>query len=208
MLNDDEVNALDTAKHNRNELEGFEHAYDATVRAIRYKKLVLEFLGVLLAIGFLYVLYVVKATPQTSDSGTVHDLLGLFGTGLSLAVLLFTLWGHMAKWDGQLEKKHDLSRSARRLVTSYEKFIQERPIPIATIGQLAIQRADFDEARKHELATLPRWAMQQAHQHVAMKYPELKITCKVCNRAWSPDLARRRRWVKMVPYLSCESCGV
>ena len=192
----------------QHELEGFEFAYDAVVRSLRFKKLALEFLGFLVAIAFLYVQYVVKAEGRTPQANTLHDILGYAGTGLSLLVMVGSVWGLMAGWNGQLEKKHELSRTAQDLGTKLEKLMRQRPLPLDEINRISDQRAEFDTARKHEMASLPDWAMQKAHQHVAMKHSDLEIQCKVCGRKWSPELAKRRRWVWLVPFSKCEACGV
>ena len=207
-LTESELKELGTTRAMQHELEGFEFAYDAVVRRIRFKKLTLEFLGFLVAIAFLYGQYVVKAEGTGTQANTIHNVLGYVGTGISLLVMIVTVWGLMANWNGQLEKKHELSRMAQNLVTSLEKLMRQRPLPSAEIQRISDQRVDFDTARKHEHAQLPEWAMQQAHQHVAMKYVDLQIQCKVCGRKWSSELAKRRRWIKLVPFMACESCGV
>lgn len=212
LLTPEEISCIEDARNFRNTLEAFEYAYDAAVRSIRKKKLVLEFLGFLVAIGLLYVLYAIKAAPLPQSGiktgNIIHDYISMLGTGISLAVLIITIWGHMAKWDGQLEKKHELSQKAQELAGLYDGLVIQRPVPIDSIRDLSVKRRNFDDLRKHDLAALPGWAMQQAHQHIAMRYLDQKIKCNTCGRQWVPEFAMRRRWIKYIPFKACESCGV
>src|SRR5262245_60295146 len=96
-LSQGDVQLLTEARTAFWKLEAYEFAYDACVRSIYAKRLLLEFLGVAVAIGFLYLQYLAKGN-------WLHDFIGYVGTGFSLALILLVIWGHIARWQDQIEK--------------------------------------------------------------------------------------------------------
>jgi hypothetical protein len=213
LLSDEEARIAGEARDAIYDLEAREHALDAAVRALRRKKLINDFLAISVAIGLLYLLYLIqrggtRLLENPSEAEWYHEVAYLAGTGLSIGLVVRTIWGLMAKWDGQIEKKADLSRDARRLIGALKRQRDQRPLPIADIQTVLRGKEEFDAQTKHELATLPGWAMREGHQHVAMKYVDERLKCKMCGREWEPSFAQRRRWVRFVPFKGCQACGV
>lgn len=203
MLTEEEVRLLSEARDHKLRSEALEFAYDDAISWIRRRRLFLQFLSILLAVGFLYVLYAM------GDRGSqLSGFVSVGGRGASLLVMLMTIWGLVFKWDGQVEKKGQLSRQLRTLVGKYEAAMRKRPVDRELLHECDDARLDVDGERKHELGELRTRHLQKGHQHVAMLYSSLELKCTMCGRQWSPKLASRRKWVWAVPFWKCKGCGV
>src|SRR4051812_13843313 len=108
---DEHVPLLTEARTKRWLIEGYEFAYEARVRRLYHNKLILEFTSVLFAFLFLYLQFIAKG-----NSAVIHDALGVIGTGMSGAIILMGIWGYMARWTDQIEKKRELARQYRDLM--------------------------------------------------------------------------------------------
>jgi hypothetical protein len=203
MLTDEDVRILTKSRDVKLKLEALEFAYDSAVRALNFGKLLLEYLSIALAIIFLYILYILK-----DQSSTIHDVVSIIGTGISLFVIILIIWRHVAKWDEQAEKKSELSAYSHQLVNQYNRSLDLRPVSSTNFIECNAGFNDFESMKKHPLATLTRRHIKLGHQHVAMKYPDLEIKCDVCRRIWDPSFARRRKWTNAVPFVGCDGCGV
>jgi mobilome CxxCx(11)CxxC protein len=202
QLTDDEVRILTQARDARWRLESYEYAYDARVRRLYAYKVVLEFLAVLIAVVFLFVQYVAK------DRSTIaHDILGLIGTGLSLAVILIVIWGHMDRWTDQIEKKRELSRRCRELIGQHSNLSEVRPVVQDKLRKWVRVCEDFEDERKHELATVPAGCLQAGHQHVGNTHVKDGVLCLKCNRQWTQEM-NRITWMERLFSAKCDACGV
>lgn len=181
----------------------FEFAYDSAVRKIFFLKLILEFSSIALAIIFLFTLYIFK-----DQSSALHDVTSTIGTGVSLFIIILIIWRHVAKWDEQAEKKSDLSNYIHKIVDEYNKTLELKPISRDNFIQCDKGFSKVESMKKDSLATLARLHLKLGYQHIAMKYRDLGIECDVCDRAWSPTFAKRRRWTNIISFISCEGCGV
>lgn len=183
-------------------LEQFEFAYDARIRAITQNRVYFEFLAILVAVSFLFAQYVVK------EYAIIHEVLGYIGTALSILVICMVIWGYINRWPDQIEKKRDLSREIRELLIQHTKLTTARPVDHAKIHKWLQACLEFEERRKHELATVPVGYMQCGYRHVGNTYPFSGVKCKKCNREWSHDMNQKTFswwcfWKK-----TCDSCGV
>lgn len=203
ILTDEETRIISIRRDEKLKLEAMEFAYDSAVRSINFRKLVIEFLGVVIAIIFLFILYTLK-----EQFPTAHDIAGLVGTGASLIVIIFTIWRYMAKWDEQSEKKSDLSNYIHKVIDQYNEALEVRPVSVDNFTQCSEGLSQVESMKKNPLATLARRHLKLGHQHVAMKYLDLEIRCHVCGRVWSTELAKRRKWINIIPFMGCDGCGV
>ncbi len=203
MLTEEEVRILSDCRDTKLRLEAMEFAYDSAVRAINFGKLMLEFLSIALAIIFLFILYILK-----DQFSTAHDIASIIGTGVSLIVIILVIWRHVAKWDEQAEKKSELSNYIHQVIDLYNTSLEVRPVSSANFVQCNEGFSQVESMKKDSLATLARRHIKLGHQHIAIKYPDLEIKCNVCGRVWSTELAKRRKWTNIIPFMGCDSCGV
>jgi mobilome CxxCx(11)CxxC protein len=200
-MTDAEQSLLTEARTERWKLESYEFAYDCAVRSLDRKKTVLDFLGILIAIVFLFLQYLFKEVTF------FHTVLTYLGTGLSLAVILMVIWGLISRWTDQIEKKRDLSRAIRGLIQEHERVRTIRPVDERKIRKWLQDCVAFHESRKHVLAELPAYCMKLGFQHVGNSYPNDKVTCAVCGKIWTTNSNRRARWT-WLPWFGCKNCGV
>ena len=186
-LADADVQLLTEARTAFWKLEAYEFAYDACIRSIYGKRMILEFLGIAVAIGFLYLQYL-------AGHGWLHDVIGYVGTGCSLALILMVIWGHIARWQDQVEKKRDLSLVIHDLKQKYAAVTVIRPVDQDKIRKWTAASEAFHAERKHDLASLPRFYLKRGHQHVGNMHQADGVKCPVCGKVWSPEL-NKRRWM-------------
>jgi mobilome CxxCx(11)CxxC protein len=201
VLSEEEALLLTEARTAKWTLEQYEFAYDARIRAINHNRTVLEFLGVLVALLFLFLQYVVKEQEAT------HAVLGYVGTGLSLAIILMGIWGYMNRWPDQIEKKRDLSREIRDMLGHHKRLSEARPLDEAKLRKWLEICLAFEEQRKHELAVVPLACLQAGYQHVANMYPDCGVKCKKCQREWKPEMNQHLRSWRLWRQ-KCDACGV
>jgi hypothetical protein len=202
LLDNDEVKVLSECRDIRWHLEALEYAYDAHVRRLYFYKVLLEFLAFLVAVVFLFIQYVAKDRWPA-----VHDWLGIIGTALSLAVIVVVVWGHMARWTDQIEKKRELSRRCRELITEHSSYRETRPVAQSKLRKWLSECEKFEDSRKHELATVPPGCLQGGHQHVGNTHVRDGVQCKKCNRQWTQEM-NRITWSERLFSQKCDACGV
>jgi hypothetical protein len=200
-LTEAEALLLTEARTAKWKLEAYEFAYDAYIRTLHGRKTLLEFLAVLVAVVFLFLQYLVK------EQQAAHTVLGYIGTGLSLAVILIVVWGYIARWPDQIEKKRELSAKIRGMLGEHKKLTEVRPLAEAKIRRWLAECLEFEGERKHELATVPRYYLKRAHQHIGNTYPGCGFKCTMCGREWVPEMNKRAFWT-WLPFFGCNSCGV
>ena len=202
LLTDDEVAILTTARTLKWRLEVYEYAYDVSGRRLYHLGVLLRFLGAAVAILFLYFRLITSADPE------LNKWLGHAGTGFSILLLLGTIWGAFARWTDQIAKKKELSREARQMIVQHRQITEERPVKKSKVQKWIVAAESFDEDRKHELATVDMYYLQQGHQHVCNLNPMAGIKCMKCDRIWTPAMNKRAKWIRWVPFLKCDNCGV
>lgn len=201
-LSQADVDLLTEARTARWRLEAVEYAYDASVRSIVSTKTVLEFLAVLVAVLFLFLQYL--ATRENYP--VAHDLLGYIGAAASLAVILMVIWGYMARWPDQIDKKRELSSGIHDMLGKHRALSEERPLDHAKLRKWIGGCEAFEEKRKHELATVSRYFLMRGFQHVGNKYPRSGVTCSLCGQAWTTE-SNRKAWKAYLPFGRCRGCG-
>lgn len=201
LLSDADMVVLTEARTKKWKLEAYEFAYDARVRDLYSYKTKLEFLGMLVAIVFLFLQYLAK------ELSGLHSFLGYVGTGLSLVVILMVIRSYISGWPAQIEKKRALSLAIRELLAKHQKATEERPVDHGKVRKWIAACEEFENERKHELATVPTNYIKRGHQHVGNTYPELGVKCTKCGKVWAPEMNKRARWT-WVPFYGCDGCGV
>jgi mobilome CxxCx(11)CxxC protein len=201
MLDDQTCRLLTDARTWQWKLEAYEFAYDGRVRRLAFYKTLLEFLAVLVAILFLYLQYLVK------EHDTAHAILGYVGAGASLLVILFVVWGYIARWPDQIEKKRELSSTLRDMIGKHRKLSEARPVDREKTQKWIDSCLAFEEQRKHELATVPVYYLKRGFQHVGNAYPGRGVNCTKCGKDWVPGSNKRARYT-WVPFFGCDGCGV
>ena len=125
---------------------------------------------------------------------------------LSLAVILIVIWGHMARWTDQIEKKRELSHRCRELVTEHSSLRDTRPVAQSKLRKWLSECELFEDFRKHELATVPPGCLQGGHQHVGNTHVKDGVQCKKCNRSkWTQEM-NRITWSKRLFSQKCDAC--
>lgn len=200
-MTDAEIQLLTEARTAKWKLEIYEFAYDAAVRSMNRWRLLIQYSGVAIAIVFLYLRYLSK------EDTAAHGLLSNVGTGLSLVVILATIWAAFARWPDQIEKKRELSRSIRDLLSTHRKVTDPRPVDEKGIKDWLATCHDFEEKRKHESATVARYYLMRGFQHVGNLYPASGMKCTICSKEWTSE-SNRRVWRTFFPFIRCDSCGV
>lgn len=199
MLTEEQARILADLRSHRLQLEAYEFACDSSVRRLRWKKRILEFLGIALAIGVLFVLYIL-------GPGVVHDIVSQVATGLSLLLIVMSIWGLMSKWDQQIETKAAISADLNDLVEQFQ--LAEVSLDEKQIRSCHEFRLRVEKRRKHETAEVDRIDLQLAHQHVACKYSADEIECGKCRRKWRKEFASQNRLWLRLPWKVCSACGV
>jgi hypothetical protein len=113
-----------------------------------------QFASFFVAVAFLYLRYLFK---ENSD---LHQVVGNVGTGLSLLVMCLTVWGAFARWTDQVSKKRQLSEQIRAFVVQHHKFADARPADKKKITKWLADVEEFEDERKHELATVGGWFLR------------------------------------------------
>lgn len=201
-LSVDEQRLLTDARTVMWKLESYEFAYDAHVRSLNFKRTLLDFLAVLIAVVFLFLQYLVK-----DKNAVAHEVLGYVATGLSIAVILTAIWGAFSRWTDQIEKKQSLSRNIRDLLVGYGKVVEIRPVDQGKIRSWIRKATEFEEERKHVLAEVSRYFLKRGYQHMANSHPDQSVVCSMCGKEWRPELNRKTRWT-WIPFYGCSNCGV
>src|ERR1043166_2817026 len=97
-------------------------------------------------------------------------------------------------WTDQIEKKRELSRKIRCLLSEHHKTTNTRPLPEAKVQKWIADCYEFEQERKHDLADVPEYFLCLAHQHVGNLNPGLSVVCGVCKREWDPDMNQATFW--------------
>jgi hypothetical protein len=187
-LSESDIRLLTDARNRRWKLEGYEFAYDARIRRLNYYKLILEFLAFLVAFTLLFVEYLVSNSPRA------HDLVSLVEKGLSIAIIVIVVWGHMARWVDQIEKKRELSHRCHELIGVHSALSDERPVATSKLKKWLKDCDDLEVERKHESATLPRRYLRDGHQHVGNTHVQEGVLSLMCSRRWTPEMNRISFW--------------
>lgn len=93
QLSEEDVQLLTEARTANWRLQQYEFAFDFTVRKLSSYQTLLDFGGVLVAVLFLYLHTVVSDSNAKTESVVAY-----IGSGLSVAIILFSIWGAMAQW--------------------------------------------------------------------------------------------------------------
>lgn len=201
LLTDQETRDITLARTASWLLESSEHSYDASIRLLYSLKSLIDFSAILIAIVFLFLQYLAK-----DKNPTLHDTLGVVGTGLSLFVVLLTVWGLVDRWTDRIEKKQELSRRIRELLTEHRLVTTRRPVDEKKIHAWLTKCDEFGEAKKHLLATLLPKHLISGFQHMANLHPDSGVTCPICGNKWSAaSNAKARTWIR---FKKCSNCGV
>ncbi len=143
LLSNEDTVLLTEARTASWRIEQYEFAYDYTVRRLSSLQTRFDFLGVLLAIVFIFLQV---AVPDSKVN--VEYTLGIVGTGLSLILILATIWASMAQWKSKIERMQKLSTTARDLLKQYEKVVVVRPVDHAKIRKWLLDVLDFDPRKR------------------------------------------------------------
>lgn len=202
ILSDADTRLLTEARTASWKLQQYEYAYDVAVHSLAWRQTLVEFLGVVVAVIFVFMQI---AVPDSKVD--VEHVLGIAGTGMSLLVILATIWASMAQWKTRIEKMQKLSTEARQLLKSYEMVIPLRPVDHPKIRSWMISALDYEERRKEPLAKVSTIAMKRGFQHVGKQHAGRGVVCGACNREWNYESNRRARWT-WLPFYGCSECGV
>ena len=183
-------------------IQQYEFAYDYTVRRLSSLQTLFDFLAVLLAIVFIYLQV---AVPDAKID--LERTLGVIGTGLSLVLILATIWISMAQWKSRIDRMQKLSTAARQLLKAYEKTVTPRPVDHAKIRTWLLDTSDFDEARKDPLSSPSTLAMRRGFQHIGNRNMGRGVLCSICNNEWTHDCNKSAKWTWM-PFYGCSECGI
>lgn len=201
QLSDADVQILTEARTASWLLQQYEFAYDYMVKKLTNIQTVLAFSGVVIAVLFVYLQNLVPETHTTQIKW-----LGNLGTGLSLGVILATIWGSMNQWNARIDKMQRLSTSARVLLREHQKITAIRPVDHEKIRSWNLKTVDFEEERKDPLAETWQLALQRGFQHIGNKHMRRSVVCPICDKEWSSDSNQQIG----KPFLSrkCSNCGV
>jgi len=202
VLSDAEIRLLTEARTASWRVEQYEHEYDMTVRALTFRQTVLDYLAVLIALIFLFLHF---AVPDKNKE--MQAVLGIVGTGLSLSVILATIWASMAQWKARIEKMRTLSSEARELLKSHERLAAKRPVVEEELRGWIIDCLSFDDHRKEPVATVSSLCSKRAFQHVGNRHVGRGVVCGICNKEWTHESNKRARW-SWIPFFGCSGCGV
>ena len=202
LLSPEDTQILTEARTASWRIEQYEFAYDYTVRRLSWWQTVFEFMGVLLALLFLFLQV---AVPDANIQA--EYVLGLVGTGLSLGLLLLTVWALIDQWKSRIERMQKLSTSARDLIKQYEKNVVIRPVDHAKIRKWLLDVIGFDELRKDPLAVPSNLAMTKGFQHIGNRHMGRGVVCSICNNEWKHACNKSARW-SWIPLFGCKECGV
>lgn len=182
-------------------LQQYEFAYVYMVKKLTNTQTFLAFSGVVIAVLFVYLQNLVPETHTTQTKW-----LGNIGTGLSLGVILATIWGSMNQWNARIEKMQRLSTSAKGLLREHQKITAIRPVDHEKIRSWLLKILDFEEERKDPLADTWQIALQRGFQHIGNKHMKRSVVCPICDKEWSSDSNQQIGW----PFLNrkCSNCGV
>lgn len=199
-LTDEQARLLAEARVLEWTLEGYEFAYNASIKSLIARKRLAEYSGYALAVLFLFFQYVTK-----ENWPTVHVVLSYAGIGLGILTVLVGVWGHLDKWDEQIDKKKELARRCREMVTEHYALTLTLPPDEAALRRWMITSQAFEGERQHVHGTVGEGFYKLAHRHVGNTYPDLGVKCKKCNRSWSHEMNRNTSWW---PWYGCPACGV
>ena len=202
LLSDEDTQLLTEARTSSWRLQHHEYAYDYTVRKLSSMQTLFDFLGILLAIVFIYLQV---AVPDSKVN--VEYVLGLIGTGLSLILILVTVWASMAQWKSRIERMQNLSTTAHNLLKQYEKIVVVRPVDHAKIRKWQLDVIDFDEERKDPLSLPWSLGMVRGFQHMANRNHGRGVVCGICHSEWKPENNKKAKW-SWLPFYGCSECGV
>lgn len=202
LISELEQRLLTEARTAKWKLEMYEFSYNASIRSINYTKTTLDFLSISIAIIFLFLQYLVK-----DKNIYAHEWLGYIGTALSIIVILLAMWGMLFHWKEQIEKKQELSKRARSLITQHLKLTEVRPLDEKKIRAWIIDCSIFEEERKHVLGAVSRLSLIRAFQHVGNTYPTSGLVCSMCGKEWTANSNKLARW-SWIPFFGCQNCGV
>lgn len=200
-LNDEQTRVLTEARTAKWRLETYEFAYGSRIRKLRWNRIVLDFLGVAVAVVFLFLQWLVKDTDAA-----MHELFSYIGTGLSLVVILMAVWGLMARWQNQIDAQQRLSRKARELILAHRDAVAAPVLPERVRKWIATCEA-FEEDRKDPDGAVPRYYLQRGFQHTGNSNPNCGLKCSMCGREWTPEM-NRNSWHTWIPFFGCDNCGV
>lgn len=175
---------------------------DYTVRRLSSLQAFLDFLAVALAIVFIYLQV---AVPDASLD--LEHLLGVVGTGLSVLLIVATVWTSMSQWKSKIDRMQKLSTAARDLLKTYEKAVAPRPVDHAKIRKWLLDTSDFDESRKDPLASPMSLGMKKGFQHVGNRNMGRGVLCSICNNEWTHKCNKSAKWTWM-PFYGCSECGI
>jgi hypothetical protein len=201
-LSDTDTQLLTQARSASWQLEQYEYAYDATVRALSFYQTLTDFLGVFIAVLFLFI-----QSGISEKYLTLQWVVGYLGTGLSLVVIFAAIWAAYAQWKSKIEKMQKLSTEARELLKTHQRLSSARPIEHAKIQKWLIDCLSFEELRKEPLTSVPSLSMKRGFQHVGNRYMGRGVVCGICNQEWKHDSNKKARW-SWVPFRGCSGCGV
>jgi hypothetical protein len=202
QLSEEDVRLLTEARTASWRLQQYEFAFDLTVRKLSFYHTLLDFGGVLVAVLFLYLQSVVP-----DANAKLESVLSYVGSGLSVAIILFSIWGAMAQWKRRIEKMQALSTNCRELVTTYEKLVVARPVDHPKLRKWLLDSMSFEEAKKEPLAVFSSSAMKRGFKHIGNLHMGRSVVCSICNKEWTHESNKKSRW-SWVPFKGCEGCGV
>ncbi len=202
LLSNEDTVLLTEARTASWRIQQYEFAYDYTVRRLLSLQTLLDFLAVMLAIVFIYLQ---MAVPDRNVD--LQQLLGLIGTGLSLLLILATIWASMAQWKSKIDRMQKLSTAARELLKAYEKAVTPRPVDHAKIRKWLLDTSDFDESRKDPLSLPLALGMKRGFQHVGNRNMGRGVLCSICNNEWTHKCNKSATWTWM-PFYGCSECGI
>ncbi len=201
LLSNEDTVLLTEARTASWRIQQYEFAYDYTVRRLSSLQTLFDFLAVLLAIVFIYLQV---AVPDAKVD--LEKTLGIVGTGLSVVLILATIWVSMAQWKSRIERMQKLSTAARELLKAYEKAVTPRPVDHAKIRKWLLDTSDFDGARKDPLSSPSTLGMKRGFQHVGNRNMGRGVLCSICNNEWTHECNKSAKWTWM-PLYGCSECG-
>jgi mobilome CxxCx(11)CxxC protein len=203
MLSEVEARVLGEARLLLWKYQAVEYAYDSRVRRLSFRKTLIDYLGVFVAIFFLLLQYF--ATKENLPRA--HDVLGYIGTLLSVLIILLFVWSLANRWTDQIEKKRHISELIGSLLSKYKAVTEARPLDLEEVRKWVAAWDQIEQERKHELASLPRYDLLRGYQHMANKNPKQGVQCAKCGKAWEPQM-NKEVWKTHFSWLRCDGCGV
>jgi hypothetical protein len=200
LLTDDQAKVLAEARVVKWTIEAYEFSYNSSIRSLIARKRVAEYASYALAVIFLFFQYVAK-----ENWPTLHTILSYTGVGLGIVTVLVGIWGHLDKWDEQIDKKKELATQCRVLATKHYALTLKLPPDESAVRRWMIECHAFEGERQHVHGSIGDRFYRLAHQHVGNTYPDEGVKCKKCNRIWSHELNRK---IARLPWGFCPSCGV